>query len=74
MAPLRAHLSHLPETENTARRVSFWYRARCRQEVFYADYFEQVAASTLPSALAWHFPRLSPWTHGQGIGASFMVT
>ncbi len=44
MAPLRAHLSHLLETENTARRVSFWYGARSRQEVFYDDYFEQLAA------------------------------
>ena len=39
MAPLRAHLSHLLETENTARRISFWYGARSRQELFYEDYF-----------------------------------
>jgi len=39
MAPLRAHLSHLFETEATARRVSFWYGARSRQELFYQDYF-----------------------------------
>lgn len=39
MAPLRAHLSHLFETEKTARRVSFWYGARSLQEVFYQDYF-----------------------------------
>jgi Na+-transporting NADH:ubiquinone oxidoreductase subunit F len=39
MAPLRAHLSHLLETEHTARRVSFWYGARSRQEIFYEDYF-----------------------------------
>ena len=44
MAPLRAHLSHLFETEHTARKVSFWYGARSRQEIFYADYFEQLAA------------------------------
>ncbi len=42
MAPLRSHLSHLFETQNTARRVSFWYGARSRQEIFYADYFEQL--------------------------------
>src|SRR5208283_842546 len=40
MAPLRAHLSHLLETANTARRVSFWYGARSRQEIFYRDYFQ----------------------------------
>jgi Na+-transporting NADH:ubiquinone oxidoreductase subunit F len=44
MAPLRAHLSHLFETENTHRKVSYWYGARSRQEIFYADYFESLAA------------------------------
>jgi MocE subfamily Rieske [2Fe-2S] domain protein len=43
MAPLRAHLSHLFETEKTARRVSFWYGARTRQEIFYDDYFQLLA-------------------------------
>ncbi len=45
MAPLRAHLSHLLETENTARRISFWYGARARQEIFYDDYFQNLAAA-----------------------------
>jgi len=44
MAPLRAHLSHLFETEAAARRVSFWYGARSRQEIFYQDYFEGLAS------------------------------
>jgi len=44
MAPLRAHLSHLFETENTARKVSYWYGARSRQELFYEDYFRGLAA------------------------------
>lgn len=43
MAPLRAHLSHLFESEGTHRTVSFWYGARSRQEIFYQDYFEQLA-------------------------------
>lgn len=42
MAPLRAHLSHLLETENSARKVSFWYGARSRQEIFYEDYFDSL--------------------------------
>ncbi len=44
MAPLRAHLAHLFETEKTHRRVSYWYGARSRQEVFYEDFFQQMAA------------------------------
>ena len=43
MAPLRAHLSHLLETQQSARRVSFWYGARSRQEIFYDDYFTALA-------------------------------
>jgi Na+-transporting NADH:ubiquinone oxidoreductase subunit F len=43
MAPLRAHISHLLESEQTARKVSFWYGARSRQEIFYEDYFDTLA-------------------------------
>jgi len=43
MAPLRAHLSHLLENERTARKISFWYGARSRQEIFYEDYFRELA-------------------------------
>lgn len=43
MAPLRAHLSHLLETDRTARKVSFWYGARSRQEIFYEDIFLNLA-------------------------------
>ena len=42
MAPLRAHLSHLLETEHSARKISFWYGARSRQEIFYEDYFHEL--------------------------------
>ena len=43
MAPLRAHLSHLLESEKTARKISFWYGARSSQELFYDDYFRSLA-------------------------------
>jgi Na(+)-translocating NADH:ubiquinone oxidoreductase F subunit len=45
MAPLRAHLSHLLENERTARKISFWYGARSRQEIFYEDYFQELASA-----------------------------
>lgn len=44
MAPMRAHLAHLLETVRTGRRVSFWYGARSRQEIFYDDYFRALEA------------------------------
>ena len=43
MAPLRSHLSYLFDTLRTTRRVSYWYGARARQELFYTDYFESLA-------------------------------
>jgi Na+-transporting NADH:ubiquinone oxidoreductase subunit F len=43
MAPLRSHLSHLFETEGTRRKVSYWYGARSRQELFYDEYFQDLA-------------------------------
>ena len=43
MAPLRSHLSYLLETRKTSARVSFWYGARSLQEMFYQEYFEDLA-------------------------------
>jgi Na+-transporting NADH:ubiquinone oxidoreductase subunit F len=69
MAPLRAHLSHLLETENTARKVSFWYGARSRQEIFYEDYFRDL--ETRHPNFAFHLALSSPldddnWTGHSG--------
>jgi len=43
MAPLRSHISHLFENEKTDRKVSYWYGARSRQEIYYREYFENLA-------------------------------
>jgi Na(+)-translocating NADH:ubiquinone oxidoreductase F subunit len=43
MAPLRSHIAYLLETQNTQRKISYWYGARSRQEMFYQDYFEDLA-------------------------------
>lgn len=43
MAPLRSHLSYVLETQKTSRQVSYWYGARSLQEMFYQDYFEELA-------------------------------
>jgi Na(+)-translocating NADH:ubiquinone oxidoreductase F subunit len=44
MAPLRSHISYLLETQRTTRRISFWYGARSKQEIFYQDYFTGLAS------------------------------
>jgi Na(+)-translocating NADH:ubiquinone oxidoreductase F subunit len=43
MAPIRSHIAHLFENEATKRKVSYWYGARSRQEIFYDDYFQALA-------------------------------
>ncbi len=43
MAPLRSHLFHLFHTQHTQRKVTFWYGARSRREIFYEDDFRAIA-------------------------------
>jgi Na+-transporting NADH:ubiquinone oxidoreductase subunit F len=71
MAPLRAHLSHLFETAHTARKVSFWYGARSRQEIFYADYFENLAAQH-PN-FAFHLALSSPLAEDSWAGHTGLI-
>lgn len=58
MAPLRSHLAHLFETQRTARRVSYWYGARSLQEMFYQDYFVELARQH--DNFAFHFALSEP--------------
>ena len=39
MAPLRSHIFHLLRTLKTGRKVSYWYGARSKREMFYEDEF-----------------------------------
>lgn len=43
MAPMRSHVFDLLRTKRTARRVSFWYGARSRREMFYDEEFKALA-------------------------------
>ena len=42
MAPMRSHLFHLFYTLETGRKVSFWYGARSKREMFYDDDFKAI--------------------------------
>lgn len=42
MAPLKSHISHLFDTLETRRNVTFWYGARSLKDAFYLDYFEDL--------------------------------
>ena len=39
MAPLRSQISWLFESQQSKRRMSYWYGARTESELFYEDYF-----------------------------------
>ncbi len=43
MAPMRSHLFHLFKTLKTGRKVSFWYGARSRKEMFYDEEYRAIA-------------------------------
>jgi Na+-transporting NADH:ubiquinone oxidoreductase subunit F len=42
MAPLRAQILDLLETQGSSRKISYWYGARSRRELYYADLFERL--------------------------------
>jgi Na+-transporting NADH:ubiquinone oxidoreductase subunit F len=42
MAPIKSHISYLFDTLGTKRKVSYWYGARSKSELFYVDYFENL--------------------------------
>jgi Na+-transporting NADH:ubiquinone oxidoreductase subunit F len=42
MAPMRSHIFHLFHTLKTNRKVTFWYGARSRREIFYEEDFRAI--------------------------------
>lgn len=42
MAPMRSHIFHLFHTVKTGRKVTFWYGARSRKEIFYEEQFRAI--------------------------------
>ncbi len=42
MAPLRSHIFHLFHTLKTGRKVSYWYGARSKRELFYEEDFRAI--------------------------------
>jgi Na+-transporting NADH:ubiquinone oxidoreductase subunit F len=52
MAPLYAQILDLLERQQTRRRISFWYGARNRQELYYEDVFDKLQAGH--ENFSWH--------------------
>ena len=56
MAPLRAQILDLLETQGSSRKITYWYGARSRRELYYDDVFERL--QTEFDNFEWH-PALS---------------
>jgi Na+-transporting NADH:ubiquinone oxidoreductase subunit F len=44
MAPMRSHIFDQLKRLNSQRKMTFWYGARSRREIFYEDHFNQLQA------------------------------
>jgi Na+-transporting NADH:ubiquinone oxidoreductase subunit F len=69
MAPMRSHILDLFQRIKTKRKVSFWYGARSRREMFYVEDFDRLAAEN-PN-FEWHVALSEPlpednWTGHTG--------
>lgn len=71
MAPLRAIIFDQLERLGSTRRISFWYGARSRAELFYLDEFEALAARH-PN-FTWTPALSEPGTGGDWTGATGFV-
>ncbi len=58
MAPMRAHIFDQLKRLHSKRRMSFWYGARSRKEVFYEDEFDALA--TANDNFGWHVALSEP--------------
>jgi Na+-transporting NADH:ubiquinone oxidoreductase subunit F len=58
MAPMRSHIFDQLERLDTRRRISFWYGARSRREIFYEDDFDALARKH--ANFTWHIALSDP--------------
>ena len=58
MAPMRSHLMDLFYRLKTKRKVSFWYGARSKREMFYVEDFDKIAAEN--DNFDWHVALSEP--------------
>ncbi|MBE7438911.1 MAG: NADH:ubiquinone reductase (Na(+)-transporting) subunit F [Spirochaetales bacterium] len=58
MAPMRSHIFDLFQTKKTKRKVTFWYGARSRREMFYEEDFDLIAREN--SNFSWHVALSEP--------------
>ncbi len=58
MAPMRSHIFDQLRRIKTDRKISFWYGARSKREMFYVDHFDELAAEN--ENFQWHVALSDP--------------
>jgi Na+-transporting NADH:ubiquinone oxidoreductase subunit F len=58
MAPMRAHIFDQLKRLDSTRKMTFWYGARSKREMFYVDDFDSLAASH--DNFSWHVALSDP--------------
>ena len=58
MAPMRSHIFDQLKRLNSKRKITFWYGARSKREMFYVEDFDQLAAE-FPN-FTWHVALSDP--------------
>ena len=58
MAPMRSHIFDQLERINTKRKMTFWYGARSKREMFYVEDFDRLAAAH--DNFEWHVALSDP--------------
>jgi Na+-transporting NADH:ubiquinone oxidoreductase subunit F len=66
MAPMRSHIFHLFHTQQTKRKVSFWYGARSKKEMFYEEDFDNI--SNKHDNFSWNVAMSDPKDEDQWTG------
>lgn len=69
LAPLRALILDQLERVGTRRRMSFWYGARGRRDIYYADLFDRLAATH--ANFEWHVGLSEPEPEADDIWTGF---
>jgi Na+-transporting NADH:ubiquinone oxidoreductase subunit F len=66
MAPLRSHIFDLLERQGSKAKISYWYGARSRREMFYVDDFDELARKH--ANFEWHVALSDPLPEDEWTG------
>jgi Na+-transporting NADH:ubiquinone oxidoreductase subunit F len=66
MAPMRAHIFDQLKRLDSTRKMTFWYGARSKREMFYVDDFDSLAASH--DNFSWHVALSDPQPEDEWTG------